>query len=107
MKRSKLKEFILEVVVQEMSKIGMGQGYRWKEDIYELVSQEVIAIAGSVHSQEEFQKTIDIAKDTVKQAVVDTLDEKTQEDIDNTLEMVARTLYQVPYEIFMQANKAG
>ena len=87
MKKS-LKEVIKKMVLQETQKIAMGAGYRWKEELMQKAQEAVVSRIDMIESQEEYE------------SVVDAEIEKLKEDIDNTLEMVARTLYQIPFQAF-------
>jgi len=75
-------------------KIGPSKPYRWKEAIMRSVQDSLTAQSNSIHSQEDFQKAIDLEI------------EKIRGDIEMTLSMIARTLYQIPYQIFKTAKKS-
>ena len=93
MKKS-LKKVIKEMILQETQKIAMSTGYRWKEEIMSRVQKAIISRIDLVESQEEFE------------SVIDSEVEKIKEDIGITLEMIARTLYQVPFQVFKQMNSS-
>jgi hypothetical protein len=88
MKNQELKNIIREMVLQETEKITMGGAYRWKEELMQRIQEAVISRIDLVESQDEYE------------SVVDSEVEKLKEDIDNTLEMIARSLYQVPFQAF-------
>jgi len=76
------------------SKIGPSKGYRWKEVLMSAIQDSLSMQTSSIHSQEDFQKAIDLEI------------EKIRADMDQTLTMIGRTLYQIPYNVFvMSKNK--
>jgi endonuclease III-like uncharacterized protein len=101
-KISELKKLIRERVKDILTennqdinnqKIGPSGSYRWKEAVMQAVQDSLSSQTNSIHSQEDFQKAIDLEI------------EKIRGDVEMTLSMVARTLYQIPYQIFKSAKK--
>ena len=88
MKKSELKKLIQEMVVQETEKISMGKAYRWKEELMQAAQNALTARSETIKTQEEFQDVIDAEI------------EKLRGDIDQTLDMIARSLYMVPFQAF-------
>lgn len=89
---SLLLEFLfkeqVEAETKPREKIGPSKSYRWKEELMQAVQKALEARAVTIENQEEFQ------------AVIDEEIEKLRRDIEMTLEMIARTLYQVPFQAF-------
>lgn len=106
-KISKLKSLISESVkdilqndannlkhIQKESdqKIGPSKGYRWKEVLMAAIQDSLSMQTNSIHSQEDFQKAIDMEI------------EKIRADMDQTLTMIGRALYQIPYNVFVTSK---
>jgi len=88
MKKTELEQLI-EVSVQDaLSQVGMGKAYRWKEAIMQAVQGALYSRADMIDSQIQLEGAIDEEV------------QKIREDLDMTLEMIARSLYQVPFSVF-------
>lgn len=83
----KTLEFLLEEPMDK-TKIGPSKGYRYKEELMQVVQSALAARSDTIENQEEFQ------------AVIDEEIEKLRRDVDMTLDMVARTLYMIPFKAF-------
>ena len=70
------------------SEITMGKAYRWKEAVMGAVQDALYARADLIESQEQLE------------GAVDEEIQKIREDLDLTLSMIGRTLYQVPFQAF-------
>jgi hypothetical protein len=96
--RSVIRERVEKILAENENdlnkeKIGsIGAGYRWKETIMQTIQDSLAMQSTSIHSQEDFQKAIDMEI------------EKIRADIDTTLTMIGRTLYQIPYNVFLAAK---
>lgn len=93
MKKSELEKMIRESVQEaltevEAEKVTMGKAYRWKEAIMQAVQDALYARADTIDSQEQLEGAIDEEL------------QKIREDIDLTLSMIGRSLYQVPFAVF-------
>jgi len=88
MNKKELQKLISEIVIQETEKVSMGKAYRYKEELMQVVQSALAARSDTIENQEEFQ------------AVIDEEIEKLRRDVDMTLDMVARTLYMIPFKAF-------
>lgn len=88
MSKKELQKLINEIVIQETEKVSMGKAYRYKEELMQVIQSALAARSDMVENQEEFQ------------AVIDEEVEKLRNDVDMTLDMIARTLYMVPFKAF-------
>ena len=83
---AKLLQFLLEE--SQTQKIGPSKSYRWKEELMQAVQNGLRASADFFESQDEYENFVD-------QEI-----EKLKEDLDLTLSMIGRALYQVPFQAF-------
>ena len=83
-------ESLLEELLEEAPdpKIGPSKAYRWKEAIMSAVQDALYARSDTNDSQIQLEGAIDEEI------------QKIREDVDMTLEMIARSLYQVPFSAF-------
>lgn len=88
MKKSELEKLISESVQEALNEVEMGKAYRWKEAVMSAVQDALYARGDTIDSQEQLEGAIDEEI------------EKARQDIEMTLEMIARSLYQVPYTAF-------
>lgn len=100
MKLDELKEMIRESVKEALSvgvdsldeaeagEVTMGKAYRWKEAVMQAVQDALYARADTIDSQEQLEGAIDEEL------------QKIREDLDLTLSMIGRSLYQVPFQAF-------
>lgn len=93
MKLEELKNLIREtvretLVVENDGKIHMGKAYRMKEELMKVVQDGIRANSDLIESQEEYER------------IVDEEVQKLRSDLDLTLSMIGRTLYQVPFQAF-------
>lgn len=93
MKIEELRELIREtvresLVVENDGKVHMGKAYRMKEDLMKVVQDGIRAYADEIESQEQFE------------GIVDQEIQKLREDLDLTMSMIGRALYQVPFQAF-------
>ena len=97
MNYAKLQEQIKELVIETLaeqndnisSQVQIGKKYRFKENLMQTVQDGIKANINTIKSQEEYQKTID---DEVA---------KLREDLELTLNMISRSLYQIPFQAFI------
>ena len=97
MNHAKLQEQIKELVIETLaeqndnvsSQVQIGKKYRFKENLMQTVQDGIKANINTIKSQEEYQKTID---DEVA---------KLREDLELTLNMISRSLYQIPFQAFI------
>jgi hypothetical protein len=73
-------------------KIGPSKSYRRKEELMQVVQDSIRAYSELIESQAEYE-------DIVDQEI-----QKLREDLDLTLSMIGRTLYQVPFQVFKTPN---
>jgi len=92
---TELKKIIRETVQDSLSQSGdeqkfvsMSGGYRWKEAIMKAVQDALYARGDMVDSQDQLEGAIDEEI------------QKIREDLDVTLSMIGRALYQVPFQVF-------
>lgn len=93
MKLEELRKLIRETVreslqLEDDGKVHMGKAYRFKEDLMQAVQNGIRANADLIESQDEFE------------GIVDQEIQKLREDLDLTLSMIGRSLYQVPFQAF-------
>lgn len=94
MKYEQLKKIIHETVrdtlqaANKEKEVHMGGAYRMKEDLMKAVQDSIRANAELIESQVEYEDFIDQELEKIK------------EDIDLTLSMIGRALYQVPFQAF-------
>ena len=93
MKLEEIKKLILEtvresLVIENDGKVHMGKAYRMKEELMQVVQDGIRANSELIESQEEYE------------GIVDQEIQKLREDLDLTLSMIGRALYQVPFQAF-------
>lgn len=93
MEIDELKKLIHEQVQNALgepdaSQITMGKAYRWKEAVMSAVQDALYASGDTIDSQEQLEQAVDIEI------------QKIREDLDLTMSMIGRTLYQVPFQVF-------
>lgn len=88
MNKKELRKFISEIVIQEAEKVSMGKAYRYKEELMQAIQSALMSRGETIENQEEFQ------------AVIDEEVEKLRRDVDMTLDMIARSLYMIPFKAF-------
>lgn len=94
MKLKQLKKIIQETVrdtlqaANKEKEVQMGGAYRMKEDLMKAVQDSIRANSDLIESQNEYE-------DMVDQEL-----KKLKEDLDLTLSMIGRALYQVPFQAF-------
>jgi len=83
-----------QIVVQEMSTIvGMSNSYMHKEQMMKQLQTLVADQGDSIHSKEDFVRVIDAEVESMKA------------DVNTTIDMIARTLKSIPFDIFLKASK--
>lgn len=88
MKKTELEKLISESVQEALNEVEMGKAYRWKEAIMSAVQDALYAYSDTIDSQEQLEEAIDNEIEKIRQ------------DIEMTLDMIGRTLYQVPFAVF-------
>ena len=92
MKLDELKKMIREQVqnamADETTLVTMGKNYRWKESVMSAVQDALYARGDMIDSQDQLEGAIDEEI------------QKIREDLDLTVSMIGRTLYQVPFQTF-------
>lgn len=93
MKLKELKKIIREQIQNSLGEpdvadVTMGKAYRWKEFIMQAVQDGLYASGDTIDSQEQLENAVDIEI------------QKIREDLDLTMSMIGRTLYQVPFQVF-------
>lgn len=81
---------LLEFLLNESSEVQIGpsKSYRHKEELMKVVQDGIRAYADEIESQEQFE------------GIVDQEIQKLREDLDLTMSMIGRALYQVPFQAF-------
>jgi len=91
--QEQIKELVIETLAEQndnvSSQVQIGKKYRFKENLMQTVQDGIKANINTIKSQEEYQKTID---DEVA---------KLREDLELTLNMISRSLYQIPFQAFI------
>ena len=88
-----LNEGLLDTEEPPVGEISMGKNYRWKEVAMKAVQDALYASADTIDSQEQFENEVDAEL------------QKIREDMDLTISMIGRTLYQVPFQVFKTPKK--
>jgi len=95
MKLVELRKLIRETVQDTLAQAGkeqelvsMSGGYRWKEAIMKAIQDALYARGDMVDSQDQLE------------GAVDEEIQKIREDLDLTLSMIGRALYQIPFQAF-------
>lgn len=86
-----LKAFIHGVVMAEMSEIGPSKSYQWKENLMRQIQTNVL------ERLDELKTQGDVERITLEET------QKVQNDFIRTLDMVKRTLQQVPVDILKKS----
>lgn len=86
-----LKAYIHSVVMTEMAELGPSKAYVWKENLMKQVQTAVLDNLEAISSQQDLEKVIDGEILNIKS------------EFDRTLDMVGRTLKQVPIEVLKNA----
>lgn len=97
MKLDEIKKLIHDIVRESLTveaggQVQMGRAYRLKEQLMQAVQHGIQANSDLIESQEEYE------------GIVDQEIQKLREDLDLTLSMIGRTLYQVPFQAFKTKN---
>jgi len=93
MRLNELKKMIREQVQNALgepdaAQVTMGKAYRWKELVMKAVQDSLYARGDLIESQEQLESAVDEEI------------QKIREDLDLTMSMIGRALYQVPFQAF-------
>ena len=82
-----LRAFIHSVVLTEMAELGPSKAYMWKENLMKQVQAAVLDNLENISSTQDLEKVIDGEIFNIKS------------EFDRTLDMIGRTLKQIPLSV--------